>query len=243
MSRIVITSCSKSKIDDPTLIPAIDRYDGPSFRLLRKYLSQPTDDIDIFILSAKFGLVAHQTQIPFYEQRIDKVSADDLAILAAHQTAKLFAEISSPKKIFINLGKTYLDAFQPSLSRIPTDSSLTIASGSSGRRLSELHDWLYGEKSHLLNLVKKSSVDREAVFKGVIIRTDETDVRRLVREGIANGEAESIQNFQSWFVSVDGLNVSPKWIVSKITGFPVGKFHSDQARGILGKLGIKVLRR
>lgn len=242
MSRIVITSCSKCKIDKPNLVSAIDRYDGPSFRLLRKYLRQPADDIDIFILSAKFGLVSHQTQLPYYEQKLDKFHAEDLGILASSQALPLFADSSGATEIFVNLGKTYFEAFQPTLHQISVDISLTIASGTSGRRLSELHDWLYGEKSRLLADMQSSFPEQEVLFKGVIIRANEEDIRLLIRKGIANGEAELIQNFQSWFVSIDDLKVSPKWLVSKLTGIAVGKFHSDQARSVLRKLGIEIHR-
>jgi len=242
MNRIVITACSQSKKASEDLIPAIQRYDGPSFRLLRKYINKGPDDLDIFILSAKFGLLTYQTEIPFYDQTLNKKRVEDLSILALDQARELIYCKHRNREIFVNLGKTYLEAFQPALNQIADLNSLTVASGSSGRRLSELHDWLYGEESRLLTDIANTTVDKGAWFKGKLIHLNESDLRLILRRGIANGEQDLIKNFQSWFVFVDGVKVSPKWLVSKVTGFPVGKFHSDEARKLIGKLGIEVHR-
>ena len=58
MTRLLILSCSKAKRADCGLLPAIDRYDGPFFRVLRRYLrQQPADPPVVHILSAEFGLI------------------------------------------------------------------------------------------------------------------------------------------------------------------------------------------
>jgi hypothetical protein len=58
VNRLLILSCSQRKAPWEGDLPALDRYDGPAFRVLRKYLRTHSDDsLAILILSAKFGLI------------------------------------------------------------------------------------------------------------------------------------------------------------------------------------------
>jgi len=38
--RLLILSCSQRKRPDPSLLPAIERYNGPPFQVLRRYLRE-----------------------------------------------------------------------------------------------------------------------------------------------------------------------------------------------------------
>ena len=61
--RLLILSCSQRKRPNRVLLPALERYDGPVFRMLRKFLrSCPAREshLEIYILSAQFGLL-HRT--------------------------------------------------------------------------------------------------------------------------------------------------------------------------------------
>ena len=62
--RMLILACSRRKRLDEGLLPAIDRYDGPAFRVLRRFLRErPAGAPDVLILSAKHGLIAHDLPI------------------------------------------------------------------------------------------------------------------------------------------------------------------------------------
>ncbi len=56
---LLILSCSKKKVKNPTLLPAIERYDGPSYKVLRKIMccSNYNNSLDIAIISAKYGML------------------------------------------------------------------------------------------------------------------------------------------------------------------------------------------
>ena len=55
---MLILACSRRKRPDDGLLPAIERYDGPAFRVLRRYLRErPAGAPDVFILSAEHGLI------------------------------------------------------------------------------------------------------------------------------------------------------------------------------------------
>ncbi len=241
MKRIVIISCSQRKKTDENILPAIERYDGPNFRLLRKYLSLSTDKLDVYVLSAKFGLLSYTTEIPFYEQKLSNQQFHELTEASRIQANRFFAETEKPKEVFINLGSAYQQVFAPILEKLAQTNSLTFTSGSSGKRLAEMHDWLYGANSPLRNECT-GTISKEVFIQGIRLQTSEKEIRAIIQNEIAQNKTKDLQNFQSWFVPIDDLKVSPKWLISKLSGLPVGKFHSDQARKVLQRLGIKVER-
>lgn len=54
-------------------VAALERYDGPAFHVLRKFIIEcPAEarNLDIHILSAKFGLITAARSIPRYEQNV-----------------------------------------------------------------------------------------------------------------------------------------------------------------------------
>ena len=235
MRKIIITSCSQRKKTNENLLPAIERYNGPSFYLLRKYIKQSPNDLDIYILSAKFGLLAYKTKIPFYEQKLTKEQSADLSVIALAQINQIFTKSKKQKEIFINLGSLYLEAFEPALSRISKHNLITYAKGSSGKRLAEMYDWLYGKNSSLHNEQINEVVEKEAVIQGVRFTVTEAEIHQIVQKEISQKGKKDLEKFQSWFVPVDDLKVSPKWLISQLTDLPVSKFHSDQARKVLQK--------
>lgn len=56
--QLLVLGCSQTKRDAPGLLPAIDRYDGSSYRVLRSYLRDCDwpEQLSVAILSAKYGL-------------------------------------------------------------------------------------------------------------------------------------------------------------------------------------------
>jgi cytoplasmic iron level regulating protein YaaA (DUF328/UPF0246 family) len=68
--RVLILACSARKKVAESLMPAIERYDGPSFRVLRKFLRTSTEEVGIWILSAEFGLIPSCEPIPWYDCRM-----------------------------------------------------------------------------------------------------------------------------------------------------------------------------
>jgi hypothetical protein len=89
--RLLILACTATKRHDPNPMPALLRYNGPSFRTLRKWQSDNADEaqqIDILVLSTKLGLIAADTQIEDYDQRMTPERAAALqpvVNLALHQ--------------------------------------------------------------------------------------------------------------------------------------------------------------
>jgi hypothetical protein len=70
------TSCSKEKRDAPGLMPAIDRYRSDRIHAVFRH-SQETG-VPMLILSGKYGLVAPETPIPYYDQPLLEEAIDRL---------------------------------------------------------------------------------------------------------------------------------------------------------------------
>jgi hypothetical protein len=80
MRRALLLACSQRKVPTPDLLPAIDRYDGPAFRVVRRYLRTNSDsDLIVYIVSAEFGLIPSCRPIPLYDRRMTDDRATELA--------------------------------------------------------------------------------------------------------------------------------------------------------------------
>jgi hypothetical protein len=79
MRRLLILACSQRKNPASGILPAIDRYDGPAFRVLRKFLREVPGKVPaVLILSAKYGLIDSAMGIPDYDCRMSGALAKRL---------------------------------------------------------------------------------------------------------------------------------------------------------------------
>lgn len=128
MNYLLIISCSQRKIQRKIeserpertegLMPAIDRYDGPTYRSLRKFRDANSDkkypfpiNLRILIISAKFGLIHPETEIPAYDLKMTLERASGMAVDVQCDLIRCleFYDIAygGTDQVFINLGKTY----------------------------------------------------------------------------------------------------------------------------------------
>ena len=140
MNKLLLIGCSQHKREDEGLLPAIDRYDGPAYRCLRKMIREetyPVDEIGCLIISAKYGLITAQACIEDYDQKMTPGRAaelrDDVQSGLSRYVSKRI------EQVFINLGKDYmlaLDGFDWGV--CPT----LEASGGIGMRTSQMKHWI-----------------------------------------------------------------------------------------------------
>ena len=109
MKLIVMSCCGKKRSEDAQLA-AIDRYDGPMWQTLRAKLAAlpyaraaiSMRELQIMVLSAKFGLVSAHITMPDYDVRLAQRRAQELlrdptfdlqhlGFLVGHADAVLFA--------------------------------------------------------------------------------------------------------------------------------------------------------
>lgn len=134
--QLLVLGCSQTKRETPGLLPAIDRYDGSSYRVLRNYLRrrQWPSNLSVAVLSAKYGLVGGFTGIVDYDERMTKNKAIELAPTIGH-TLELWA--IEHASIHFSLGKDYIPAIAPALTRGLKGKS-EIFEGPIGMKLSQI---------------------------------------------------------------------------------------------------------
>jgi len=237
---LLILSCSQRKRPEPDLLPAVERYDGPAFQVLRKFLREcplEAQDLDVFILSAEFGLIPSSKPIPNYHHQMTPHRAIELQPKVLAELERILKS-GQYKELFISMGKDYLWALAGYGLLIPADLKVTIYRGGRGRQQAKLHDWLHGGPPS-----QKATVTQQgkARIRGVEIALTSEQVMEMARQALAEGRGDPTR-YQSWYVLVDNRRVAPKWLVSQLAGLPVSAFVTSEARRVLAQLGIEVLR-
>jgi hypothetical protein len=124
------------------LLRAIDRYDGPAYRVLRKYLRETADDsLAVLILSAKYGLIEAKRAIPWYDQRLSDGLADRLRPQVL-ETARRALRTRHWQSVGLCAGKEYRSVLGGLAELMPADARLDHLGGGLGKRLAALRDWL-----------------------------------------------------------------------------------------------------
>lgn len=118
------------------MLPAIDRYDGSPYRVLRRYLREREwpANLSVAILSAKYGLVGGFTGIEDYDERMTQERASELAPLCQH-TLNEWAAVHT--NIHFSLGKDYLPAVAPAIEH-DLRGKAKIFKGQIGEKLSQI---------------------------------------------------------------------------------------------------------
>lgn len=122
------------------MLPAINLYDGPTFRVLRSFLRQNTwpPALSLAVLSAKFGLIGGLAQIPYYNRRMTPHRAERLNPTV---TASLQKLLPNHETVDLVMGKDYLESINLPAARAQ-GANFRFAEGGIGTKLNRLHDLL-----------------------------------------------------------------------------------------------------
>ena len=145
--RLLILSCSQRKHETLELLPAIKRYNGPLFFVLRRFLREcphQTKELDVYILSAAYGLIPGDFPIKWYDQKINASRVLELQ----SQVNTTFSHIRRDNyaSICFALGRTYLKAFEGVQTLVPTHTEPIVIYGTMGKRQVQLKKWLWGQQ-------------------------------------------------------------------------------------------------
>jgi hypothetical protein len=146
--RLIVLACTATKRADPDPLIAIRRYDGPSFRTLRKWqATNPTaaELLDIHILSAQLGLIAADTLISNYNQRMTPNRAVELRQSVCTALAHIVAQQGAYTATLIHLGQNYLPALTLEQVQTAPFGAVTFTAGGIGTRLGQIKAWLNDE--------------------------------------------------------------------------------------------------
>jgi uncharacterized protein DUF6884 len=232
---LVILGCTQRKKRTSRLLPAIDRYDGPAFRVLRKHArDEPKQSPDACILSGRFGLISGDFLIPRYDRDIGRDVSTALRTLIDKQLKQILDKIQ-PARLFVSVGSRYWPLIEEPLAREIPMAKLAVASGGIGGRASQLAHWLRSDERGLVTT--KESVRGEAVLLGTTVRLSREAVLQQARRGLLAAPAAA-HRFETWYVSVGHERVAPKWLVSVLFDKPVARFRTADARRVLSLLGV-----
>ena len=142
VGHLIILGCSNRKINNPNFdrVPALEVYDGPNYRVLRKYLRENgwPPGLMIKIISAKHKILDATTLIKPYNQRLDKRTAKKMN----SEVMKNLGELELPETVFINIGEDYLPAISCITTLFGSD-RITYAEGGIGQKQQALKQWLH----------------------------------------------------------------------------------------------------
>lgn len=237
----LLLACSQRKRAVPDPLPALDRYDGPQFRLVRNYLrAHPVAQsrTHIAILSARFGLLSAAEHIPAYDQRMTRERALQLrpvVIDALQQDVRC----TSYRRCCLALGRDYALAVEGLDAIMPEDCAITRLHGSPGERLARLFDWLYGDQ--VRPDIPRTSPSGRARLRGVEICLEPEAVLACGLRAL-HVQQTPLPEPKAWYVELDGHRVGPKWLVSQLAGLPVSAFSTTDALRVLAALGVEVRR-
>ena len=138
MKRLLLISCSATKREGISL-PAVRRYDGPKYRVLRKALAEGIEPPVIRILSAAYGIIKPEHPTAHYDIPLSRGRADELHF-DGYWRGDFDARTLEADEVFVMAGGLYLELL---LSwRRPWAGRWLIASGAPGERLRQLGLWL-----------------------------------------------------------------------------------------------------
>ena len=238
--RLLILSCSQRKHSTQGLLPALQRYDGPAYRVMNKFMRvHPSEmtSLDVYILSAKFGLISACKPIPHYDRRMTLQRAKELQPRTQPELKRILSG-RQYDELFISMGKAYRQVLVGYESPISANLNVIISTGGIGYKLAELRNWLHKGVPESPNGQTKVAQQGKAYLRGIEITFTLEQIMDVARSALA--KERNIPKHQMWYVQVDGQPVPPKWLVSQLTELPVNAFHTNEARRVLQQLGIEV---
>lgn len=241
MKRCLVLNCTQTKRNDEGLLPAFERYDGPTFRVVRRFLrlGDPSlQNVDIYVLSARYGLIPACQPISHYDQRMTRARALELRPQVLRELQALLGE--GYYEVFVVLGQLYLQVINGIEKLVPPGVHFTVCRASAGRQLTELKRWLYQLPERTAPPRPKAvQVSGRAILRGRVIEATVEEVLELARQALAHRQGEP-HNFHLWYTLIDGERVGTKWLVSLLSGLPVSAFQASEGRRVLEQLGIPV---
>ena len=185
-------------------------------------------------------MIPHDLPIAAYDRKMTPARARELRPQIFADLERLIAPRASLETL-ICAGKQYLLALPMDEASPLSRASVRVCDGALGRKLAELHDWLHGGPPKLRYNSSMLTECNRAGIRGVEVTLTPEQVFDIAAEALAEGWGNP-ERYESWYVEVNERCVAPKWLVSQLTGLPVGVFHSDEARRVLQQLGLQVER-
>lgn len=240
---LVLLACSARKRTQPEELPARERYDGPSFRVLRRFEREHLEvGLEVWVLSARFGAIRAEQSVPFYDQQLDLQGMELLRpLVAATLQARLREQLFAP--VFVDVGGRYKGLLSD-VEELGLP-SVEWAQGAPGVRAAGLRLWLQrlsGQADYERFVLPfcVSNTPEAALFQG---REIGVDSYRLSEVAVQWRNSASLRLPASlWRVAIKdatGIQFVPlKWLVALLVSSPPDSFSTAQGIAFLKKIGM-----
>jgi hypothetical protein len=243
--RLLILQCSSSKRGSAEPIPAIERYDGPLWRVLRAYRREQGlwgKDLEVFGLSAEYGLIPAEQAILMYERTMDTDRASELRPNVLSEFGALMDR--GYDQLCLGVSQRYLHALEGWEELVPPKTSVTVTDGTEAIKLGQLRAWLHDEAwrgpvKRPERLVVEAQPRGNVRIGGVTLSMSREDVLAHARAALRE-DGKQAKTYRYWYALIDGQPVGVKWLASVLSGLPTSAFQAAQARQALLALGIDV---
>lgn len=215
------------------------------WQVLRRYLHEfpgASADLDVYGLSAEFGLFLATEKIPWYERTMDLHRAHELHPQVMERFHSLVS--SGYEKLCLGVSQRYLHALQGWESMIPGSIQVAVTDGTAGVKLGQLRAWLHGTTwssaaSVQGRIAAPLNPRGTARIGGVTLDLTHEEALHRARVALASNGAGAAQ-YRTWYVNIDDYPVSAKWLVSMLSGLPTSVFEASRAREVLLALGFDI---
>lgn len=139
--RLLIIGCSDKKEPVTGFVPALNLYKGPNYLSLKKLkrTNEFPPDVQIVIISAKYGMLFPDQLIRYYNQKMTPARADELK---SELKRKLEPYLHEKKfdECFINLGQIYRESLVKV--QFPPNLKIINANGRIAEKRADMLAWL-----------------------------------------------------------------------------------------------------
>jgi hypothetical protein len=237
-TSLAILGCSQRKRLTSEPLQAIERYDGPIFRVFRKHSREvPEIPTQSCILSGRFGLIPGTLPIPYYDHPLARTDCTSLRVQVEKQLKRTLDE-TQPERLFVSVGSHYWPLLEESLTKEVAPARLAVATGGIGGRASQLAQWLRLGEAERDETFPDHAAHGEATLLGTTVRRSRAEVLRLARKALLDDPVAAYR-FETWHVVVGHERVAPKWLVSLLFNKPVSRFRTADAKRVLSLLGVE----
>lgn len=146
--RLVLIACSNAKQKFLTPTPAIEVYDGPYFKTIRKLKREKRfpEDVKILVLSAKYGLLTLDDRIVAYDQKMTEARIQELQSGVITKLSNIIKS-EGVSELLINLGSSYLKVLTGIEESIPKSCQVKYLFGTIVQRRKKMKEYLTNELS------------------------------------------------------------------------------------------------
>jgi hypothetical protein len=141
--RLLVLACSARKTAAAGPVRAWERYDGVAYRLIKKLQREGKlpADIDIWILSAKHGLIPSDRRIAAYDTSMNAAIAKAMRQATSEKLKELVGK-QTYRKVMLAMGREYLGAVGPRKAWASDGAVVSQTKGRIGEQLSQLRKWI-----------------------------------------------------------------------------------------------------